>query len=120
MYKGLSAQIAAIGSMEGQIMGQVQIEDATLNNAVSALQSNSSALEKLSQAVEAFIADNPKIPNAQTADLQAALSASSQALTDAQKAQNDLAAAANPTPAPTPAPDPTPTPTPTPDPTPEP
>ena len=87
MYDDLLAKLAAITSMEGQIMAQVQIDDATLNSVVS-------ALEGLSSAVETFIANNPQIP-------QADLTALQQALTDGQKAQTDLAAL-NPPPAPAP------------------
>jgi hypothetical protein len=45
MYTALSAQIAAVGSMEGQIMAKVQIDDETLNNAVAVLQNTSGQLE---------------------------------------------------------------------------
>jgi hypothetical protein len=97
MYTALSAQIAAVGSMEGQIMAKVQIDDETLNNAVAVLQNTSGQLETLSSAVEAFIAANPPVPQAQLDALNTALSGSQKALADGQQAAADLAAQ-NPTP----------------------
>jgi hypothetical protein len=92
MYTALSAQIAAVGSVEGQIMATVQIDDAKLNNAVNALQNTSGQLETLASAVEAFIAANPPVPQAQLDALNTALSGSQTALADGQQAATDLAA----------------------------
>lgn len=73
-------------------MATVQIDDAKLNNAVNALQNTSGQLETLASAVEAFIAANPPVPQAQLDALNTALSGSQTALADGQQAATDLAA----------------------------
>lgn len=63
-------------------MAAVQVEQEVIDSAAT-------ALEGLATAVEAFLASNPPIPQAQLDSLNTAL-------TDGQKAHEDLSAAAPP------------------------